>query len=165
MQRDKRLPFLVSSVDCLRSWLGRFARLENRFVDCIPGRHGDTMPFQRFPMPSSALLFHGPVFHRWCCCFPRIWPWTFAAWSIWMEADLRGNSYWRHGLDLHSRTYSRSLSPKKIRRGLIARRAVWCCLRLVLTRASQSDRFVGPNLARHENPRGSYQTSVAIGHR
>src|SRR5215831_12590117 len=125
MQRDEQLSFLVSSVVCLRSWLGRIACLENRFVDCFPGRHGDTMSAQRFPMPPRALLFHGPAFHFWCCCFPRIWPWTFAAWSVWMEMDLRRNSYWRHRSHLHSRTHSRSVSPKWIRCRLIARLAVF----------------------------------------
>jgi hypothetical protein len=43
MQRDERLPFLVSSVVCVRSWLGFIARLENRFMDRVPGCHGDTM--------------------------------------------------------------------------------------------------------------------------
>ena len=125
MQWDQGFPFLVCSVVCFRSWLVRIARLENRFVECVAGLHGDTMSAQRFPMRPRALLFHGPAFHPWCCCFSRIWSWTFAAWSVWMEMDLRRNSHWRHRPHLYSRTHFRSLSPKWIRRGLIARLAVF----------------------------------------
>jgi hypothetical protein len=125
MEGDERLPCVVPSVVCLRFWLGRFARLENRFVDCISRRHGDAMSGQCFPMRPCTLLFHGPTFHPWCCCFPRIRSWAFAAWSVWMEMDLRRNSHWRHRPYLHPRTHSRSLSPKWIRRGLIAHRAVF----------------------------------------
>ena len=60
MQRDERLAFLVSSVVCLRSWLGRIARLENRIVDCIPGRHGDTMSASRCGRVHC--YFTGPLF-------------------------------------------------------------------------------------------------------
>jgi hypothetical protein len=33
MQRDERLPFLVSVVVCIRYWLGGIVLLENRFMD------------------------------------------------------------------------------------------------------------------------------------
>jgi hypothetical protein len=54
MQRDERLAFLVSSVVCVRSWLGRIAGLENRFMDRVPGCHGGTMSAQRFPMRGAS---------------------------------------------------------------------------------------------------------------
>src|SRR5262245_5926275 len=43
MQRDERLPFLVSSLVCLRSWMGHIAHLENRFMDRVPRCYGDVM--------------------------------------------------------------------------------------------------------------------------
>jgi len=121
MQRDERLRFLVSSVVCVRSWLGCAVRLENRFVDFVAGFYGDTMSAQRFSMRPSPLQLHGSIFHSWCCCFPRIRSWTVAAWTVRMEMDLRYNSYWRHRPHLHSRTHSRSLSAKWTRRSLTSR--------------------------------------------
>jgi len=125
MQWDQRLRFLVSSLVCVRSWLGCIAHLENRFMDWVPGRHGDTMSAQRFPMRPRPLLLHWPVFHSWCCCFPWIRSWIFAVWILRMEMDLRRNSYWRYRPHLHSRTHSRSLSAKWTRWVLNQRRR-WC---------------------------------------
>jgi hypothetical protein len=62
MQRDERLPFLVSSVVCIRYWLGGIARLENRFMDRVPGCHGGTMFAQCFPMRPRPLPLHWPLF-------------------------------------------------------------------------------------------------------
>ena len=121
MQRDERLPFLVSSVVCVRSWLGCIVRLENRFMDRIPGCHGDIMSAQRLPMRPRSLLLHWPVFHPGCCCFPWIRSWIFAVWTVRLEMDLRPNSCWGYRPHLHSRTHSRSLSTKSIRRALTNR--------------------------------------------
>src|SRR5215475_14599567 len=121
MQRDERLPFLVSSVVCVRSWLGRIAHLEDPFMDRVPGCHGGALSAQRFPMRSRPLLLHWPVFHSGCCCFPWIRAWIFAVWTVWMEMDLCRNSYRRYRPHLHSRTHSRSLSTKSTRRGLTNR--------------------------------------------
>ena len=121
MQRDERLPFLVSSVVCIRSWLGRTAGLENRFMDRVPWCHGSTMPAQRFPMRPRPLPLHWPAFHPWCCRFPWIRSWIFAVWTVRMEMDLRRNGYWRYRTHLHSRTDSWSLSAKWTRRGLTKR--------------------------------------------
>src|SRR5215471_2414453 len=76
MRRDKWFPFLVSSLVCLRSWLGRIACLENCFMDHVPGCHGDTMSAQRFQMRACSLPLYWPVFHPWCCCFPWIRSWV-----------------------------------------------------------------------------------------
>ena len=121
MQRDKRPPFLVSSVVCVRSWPGRIAGLENRFMDRVPGFHGGTMSAQRFPMRPRPLPLHWPVFHPCCCCFSWIRSWVFAVWTVRMEMDLRRNGYWRYCPHLHSRTDSRSLSAKWTRCGLTKR--------------------------------------------
>ena len=118
---DKRLPFLVSSVVCVRSWLGCIARLENRFMDRVPGCHGDIMSAQRLPMRPRSLLLHWLVFHSRCCCFPWIRSWIFAVWTVRMDVDLRRNSYWRYRPNLHSGTHSRSPSTKSTRRGLTNR--------------------------------------------
>jgi hypothetical protein len=112
MQRDERLPLLVSSVVCVRPWLGRVARLENRFVDCVARIHGGNVSGQCIALRPSSLPLHGPVFHPWCYCFPRIRCWAFAAWAVRMELGLRCNSCWRRGPHLHSRTHARSLSAK-----------------------------------------------------
>ncbi len=121
MQRDQRLPFLVPSVVCIRYWLGRIAPLENRFMDRVPECHGDTMSAQRLQMRPRSLRLHWPLFHPWCCCFSWIRSWIFAVWTVRMEMDLRRNSYWRYRPDMHSRTHSRSLPAKWIRRGLTNR--------------------------------------------
>jgi hypothetical protein len=112
MQRGERLPFLVSSVVWVRSWLGCIAGLENRFMDRVPGCYGGIVFAQRVPMRSRPLQLHCPVFHPWCCWFPWIRSWIFAVWTVRMEMDLRRNSYWRYRPHLHSRTDSRSLSAK-----------------------------------------------------
>jgi len=118
MQRDKRLPFLVSSVVCVRSWLGRIAHLENPLMDRVLGCHGDIMSAQCLPMWPRPLLLHWPVFHSRCCCFPWIRSWIFAVWTVRLEMDLRHSSCWGYRPHLHSRTHSRSLSTKPTRRGL-----------------------------------------------
>ena len=118
MQRHQRLPFLVSSVVCVRSWLGRIAHLENPLMDRVLGCHGDIMSAQCLPMWPRPLLLHWPVFHSRCCCFPWIRSWIFAVWTVRLEMDLRHNSYWRYRPHLHSRTHSRSLSTKSTRQGL-----------------------------------------------
>jgi hypothetical protein len=63
MQWHERLPFLVSSVVCIRHWLGGIAALENRSMDFVPERHGRTVFAQRFPMRPRPLPLHWPVFH------------------------------------------------------------------------------------------------------
>jgi hypothetical protein len=112
MQRAERLPFLVSSMVCIRYWLGGIARLENRFMDRVLGCHGGTVFAQRFPMRPRPLPLHWPVFHPWCSCFTWIRYWIFAVWTVRLEMDLRRNSYWRHRPHVHSRIHSRSLSAK-----------------------------------------------------
>jgi len=118
VQRDERLALLVSSVVCIRYWLGGGARLENRFMDRVPGCHGDTMSAQRLPMRPRPLLLHWTVFHSWCCRFSWIRSWFFTVWTVRLEMDLRRNSCWGYRPHVHSRTHSRSLSTKSTRQGL-----------------------------------------------
>src|SRR5262249_15220116 len=139
MQRDERLPFLVSSVVCVRSWLGCIHRLENRFMDRVPGCHGDIMSAQCLPMRPRSLLLHWPVFHSRCCRFPRIRSWIFAVWTVRMDVDLRGNGYWRYRPHLHSRTHSRSLSTKSTSQGLTNRCSQSLCILCTFTKSDRAN--------------------------
>src|SRR5262249_13887207 len=138
MQRDERLPFLVSSVVCVRSWLGCIARLENPFMGRVPGCHGDIMSAQCLPMRPRSLLLYWPVFHSRCCCFPRIRSWIFAVWTVRMDVDLRRNSYLRHRPHLHSRTHSRSLSTKSTSQGLTNRCSQSLCILRTFTKSDRA---------------------------
>src|SRR6266571_741314 len=76
VQRDEYVPFLVSSVVCIRTRLLCIAWLENGFVDVVTRVHGRSMFVECLAMRPHSLLPHGSVFHSRCCYVPWIWYWA-----------------------------------------------------------------------------------------
>src|SRR4029453_8240588 len=95
MQRDKDVPFLVSSVLCVCARLLCIASLENRVLDVVARAHGHNMFAECFAVWPHSLLLHGSVFHSRCCYFPGIWCWVPAVWAVRVEMDWERNNYWR----------------------------------------------------------------------
>ena len=87
MQRDEDVPFLVSSVVCIRARLLCIAWLENGFVDVVTRIHGHTMFAECLAVRSHSLLLNRPVFHSRCYYLPGIWYWAATVWAVRVEMD------------------------------------------------------------------------------
>src|SRR5260370_28465415 len=103
---------------CLRARLSRAARVENGFVGYVARVHGRCVFAQRLTLRSRSLPLHGTIFHPWRSYFPGLWPRSSAAWTIRVELDWPRNDHRSDKPYLGSRIVSRSISTKRIQRGL-----------------------------------------------
>jgi hypothetical protein len=87
MQRDKDVPFLVSSGVCVCGRLLCITCSENGFVDVVTRVHGHIMFAECLAMRPDSLLLHRPVFHSGCHCFAGIWNWAATVWAVRLEMD------------------------------------------------------------------------------
>jgi hypothetical protein len=87
MQRDKDVPFLVSSFVCVCAGLLCIARPENGFVGFVTRVHGLTMFAECVPVRPYSLLLHGPVFRSLCRCFTGIRYGTATIWAVRVEMN------------------------------------------------------------------------------
>ena len=87
MQRDKDVPFLVSSSVCVCARVLCIACVENDFVDVITRVHGHIMFAKCLAMRPDSLLLHGPVFRSRRHCFAGIWNRAATVWAVRLEMD------------------------------------------------------------------------------
>src|SRR5262249_7231944 len=87
MQRDKDVPFLVSSGVCVCPRLPCIPCAENDFVDVVARVHGHTMFAKCLALRPHSLLFHRPGFHSRRDCFVGIRSRAATVWAVWLEMD------------------------------------------------------------------------------
>ena len=116
MQRDKDVPFLVSSSVCVCARILCIACSENGFVDVITRVHGHIMFAKCLAMRPDSLLLHGPVFRSRCHCFAGIWNRAATVWAVRLEMDWQHYDHWRDLAQRDSRIRFRPVSAKSTRR-------------------------------------------------